>query len=243
MKTTLYILFSVFLVSACDNPARTRAPVTYVTSNNSSTTAGTASGAVGTTPGTINSGTTTAGGTTGSTTVSGFESCDLTQKYHTVDVGFFGLCQNTADKTIFKLSPGQTSSTSRVCLIPIFKDSNSKTMPIGDPQCTLTEAGKVVQGKLYKYSSYESYALSGVMVMKESLLTPYYNCMNAYAKWLPLSCPNGVYTNSYCSYYMPMCPNGGQSNQSCATAANTYMNSVCTSFKNTYSSSYTQIFF
>jgi hypothetical protein len=177
-----------------------------------------------------------------STTDANFPSCDLSTKYQTTDIGSFGLCQSTVDETLFKIK-FTTTTTSRNCLIPTYKDSSGSSTYIGQPQCTsVTEANVAIQGQLYKNrSGYESYPLNGVMVMKESLLNGYFNCMHAYINWLPQACPNGATSSSYCYSWIYACPYGAKTNYSCDQAARSYMNEICNSFKSQYGSYYADI--
>ncbi len=244
MKKNFLFLALLALVTGCDSPQRTRTPGTWMTggstqnpvnqsgSFNPATTAGTASG--------VTSGSTSGSGS--GTPSPGFEACDLSDRFHTIDIGFFGLCQSTQDETLFKFKTSLTSTTVRTCLIPTYKESNGSSTYIGQPQCTYTTAGQVVQGKLLKNrQGFEQYPLNGVIVMKEPLLPQYIGCMNGYVNWPQNNCPNGPSSTSYCAYWSPRCPYGGRSNGTCDTEARNYMGQICTSFKNQYSNSYIDI--
>lgn len=241
MKKYFLLLSLLALVTGCDSPQRTRTPSTWVNgstlenpSNQSGsltpvTTAGSTSGA-------------TAGSGSGVTGSPGFEACDLSERYHTIDIGFFGLCQSTQDETLFKFKTGLTSTTVRTCLIPTYKEANGSSTYIGQPQCTYTTAGQIVSGKLLKNRpGFEQYPLNGVIVMKEPLLPQYIGCMNGYVNWPQNVCPNGPSSTSYCAYWSPRCPYGGRTNGTCDTEARNYMGQICTSFKNQYSNSYIDI--
>lgn len=201
--------------------------------------------AIGTLPGSTTGSTSGGGTTTGTTTGgqgTGFESCDLADRYHTITIGHFGICQSTQDETLFKLRTSLGSPTERVCLIPTYKDATGSSTYIGQPQCTYTEAGKVIQGKLFKNrTGFESYALNGVIVMKEALLPQYFNCMNAYLNWPAPLCPQGPQTSQYCYGWIQACPYGARTNANCDAEAKRYMTQTCTSFKSTYSNSYADI--
>jgi hypothetical protein len=203
-------------------------------------TGGTTSGSLTNTPA---PGTTPATGTTTTTTTNtpGFESCDLTHKYQTPDIGWFGICQSTQDETLFKFRPSVTSTSIRTCLIPTYKDANGSSTYIGNPQCTYTTSNQIVQGKLYKdRSGFSNYPLNGVIVMKEPLLPEYINCMHAYVNWPSNVCPSGG-ANPYCAYWLPRCPYGSKSNAQCDAEGRSYMGNICTSFKTKYGNSYVDI--
>lgn len=222
MKSYILLLSLLTLVTSCDAPQRTRAPGIYdngLSSGNNNTSgqlppSNSTTGAIG------------GGGTTGSATGSpGYDNCDLSYKYHTVDTGHFGLCQNSSDETLFKFKSSLGSTSVRTCLIPTFKDSSGSSTYIGQPQCTYTTTDKVVEGRLSKTrSGYSGYPLNGVIVMKEPLLPEYFNCMQAYL-----------------NYRTPSCPYGGNTSPTCDYQAKNYMASVCTSFKTKYSNSYIDI--
>lgn len=237
MKSYILLLSLLTLVASCDAPQRTRAPGIYDN--------GLSSGDNNNTSGSLPSNTTGAiggGGTTGSSTgtTTGFENCDLGYKYHTVDTGHFGLCQSTADETLFKFKSSLTSTSVRTCLIPTYKEGSGSSTYIGQPQCTYTEAEKVVQGKLYKNrTGFTGYSLNGVIVMKEPLLPEYFNCMQGYTNW-PANVCSGQ-NSPYCAYWAPRCPYGGKSNGVCDTEARNYMGQICTAFKSKYSNSYLDI--
>ncbi len=240
MKTSLFFLLTIFLLAACDAPQRTRAPMNFISSDNvsnpgpgfSGTTSGSQSGG--------STGTTTGGGTT--TTDPGFQHCDLSDKYHTIDIGHFGLCQSTLDESIFRFRTSMASSTVRICLIPTYKDANGSSTYLGQPQCAYTVANKVIQGQLYKNrNGFSDKLINGVIVMKEPLLNSYFGCMNAFINWPANACPQGVNTSYNCSVWLRSCPYGASANASCAQVANAYMAQVCNSFKTTYGNSYVDI--
>lgn len=251
MKNILFSTLLLGLIAGCDAPQRTRAPRSFENLN----------GAIGpngqpisgtTVPGGINyeqpgalggaATTGTTSGTTGTAPDSNFPSCDLTSKYHTVDVGYFGLCQSTVSESLFKVKFTQTTTT-RNCLLPLYKDAAGSSTYIGQPQCTaVNQADQVISGTLYKNrSGFESYPLNGVIVMKEPLLPEYFSCMHAYIKWLPQACPQGPNTSNYCYQWMPMCPYGAKTNATCDQGARAYMAQICNAFKSKYSNAYIDI--
>lgn len=238
MKNMLLLIPLLVVLTGCDAPQRTRAPSTWINGEslgNTNQTGGTL------TPGNQQTGGTGSGGSTSVTTTPGFESCDLSQKYHTIDIGYFGVCQSTQDEKQIKFNPSLTSQSIRTCLIPTYKEANGSSTYIGQPQCTYTTSNQVVSGQLYKdRPGFSTYPLNGLIVMKEPLLPEYINCMQGYVNWPRNVCPNGG-TTSYCAYWLPRCPYGGRSNQSCDAEARNYMTNICTQFKTKYSNSYIDI--
>ncbi len=244
------LLSILFVMSACDAPQRTRAPVNYITGNNlgdnsfSNTGNGTDSGNTGTNSGSgpgVASGSTSGSSTNGQSSP-GFDKCDLSDKYHTIDIGFFGICQSTLDETIFKFRTSITSSTVKTCLIPTYKDGNGASTYIGNPQCTFTTSNQVIQGRLYKdRPGFSNYTLNGVIVMKEPLIPEYISCMHGYVNWPGNACPQGANGSNYCAYWMPRCPYGARSNPGCDTEGRNYMGTICNSFKTKYTNSYLDI--
>jgi hypothetical protein len=241
MKTKLILFTLLFWVVSCDSPQRSRLPSTYVSGvEQTDTSTG------GFVPDNLSDSTTsgsTSGSGSGSQNQAGFENCDLSQKYHTIDIGYFGLCQNSKDETVFKFKPSLTSTGVRTCLIPTWFDSssNGSSTYIGQPQCTYTTSNQTVTGQLVKNrSGFENYQLNGVIVMKEPLLPEYFNCMQGYVNWPRNICPSGA-SNTYCAYWLPRCPQGVQSNAACSGEGQNYMASVCNQFKQKYSNSYISI--
>lgn len=233
-KLFLFSILSIFLTGCMEAPMRYRPPTNPLTTPGN----GTGESNPITNPGTT-TGTTTGGGTT---TTPGYESCDLTYKYHTVDIGHFALCQNKYDPTAFRVKFSQTSAV-KVCLIPTFKDTNGSSTYIGEPQCLLvSESGKVIEGKLLKNRpGYQDKAMNGVMVMKYPLLTGYLSCMHSFINWPANNCPNGAQTNATCYSYYVQCPQGATTNQACYNTASNYKEYVCNDFKNRYTNSYADI--
>lgn len=239
MKNFLLLLPLLQLLVSCDSPQRTRAPNNYITGNGYNYP-GTTTGYTGynptqpTLPGQMPTDPTTS-------VTPGFETCDLTQKYQTTDIGWFGICQSRQDETHFKFRPSATSTSIRTCLIPTYRDAAGASTYIGNPQCTYTTSNVVVDGRLYKdRSGFTGYPINGVIVMKEPLLPEYIACMHAYVNWPANVCPNGV-TSNYCATWLPRCPQGGRSNAACDTEARNYMGFVCNSFKQKYPNSYVDI--
>ncbi len=224
MKRFSFLLLLLTLAIGCDSPQRGRETVTPAASN--ALSQGTTTGSNfsnGSSTGTTTSGTTTGGTTSG--VIPGFESCDISTKYYSADLGAFGLCQSTSDETLLLFLPTVTNTSIRTCLIPTYKDASGSSTYLGQPQCTYTQANVKVQGRLYKNrTGFESYPISGVMVLKENLLNPYFSCMNAYASYVSQACPMGARTNSVCDSY-----------------AQQYRDQVCMSFKSQYGSSYVDI--
>ena len=239
MKNLLLLMPLLVLITGCDAPQRTRAPSQWVNGESLGNTdqTGTVTPGSQTTTGTLGGGTTTPP----TNTDPGFQNCDISQKYHTVDIGYFGICQSSQDETLIKFNPSLTSQSVRTCLIPTYKESNGSSTYIGQPQCTYTTSNQVVSGKLYKdRQGFSNYPINGLIVMKEPLLTEYIGCMQGYVNWPRNVCPNGA-TTSYCGYWLPRCPYGGQSNAGCDAEAKNYMSNICTQFKSKYSNSYIDI--
>lgn len=242
MKKLFLSIFFITLLSGCDAPQRGRLPMKTDTLKDA-VDAGT-SNAISYNPGSLGSNTsTTKAETSTGTADTNFPSCDLSSKYHTIDIGYFGLCQSTLNETLFKVKFSMATTSTRNCLIPLYKDANGSSTYIGQPQCTMVnESDAIIQGSLYKNrSGLESHPLNGIIVMKEQLLPEYFACMHAYINWLPQACPNGAYSSQYCTYWMPRCPYGAKSNYACDQAAKGYMADMCNGFKSKYSNSYIDI--
>jgi hypothetical protein len=246
MKNFIIQLFSLIILGTallgCDVPQRTRLPLSSSSSDSESATT-TDPNAISYESGTLGDSSTSGSTSTGTTqTDSDFPSCDLSYKYSTVDIGSFGLCQSSVTETSFKVKFGTATST-RNCLIPLYKDSTGSSTYIGQPQCTsVTQSGEQLQGTLYKNrSGFESYPLNGVIVMKEALLPEYFNCMHGYLNWIAQACPSGINSSPYCYYWVPRCPYGAKTNSTCDQAARSYMSEICTTFKSRYGNSYVDI--
>lgn len=152
---------------------------------------------------------------------SGFENCDLNYRHATENLGAIGVCQNSSDETRFRFQTSQTNTSIRTCLIPTYKDETGNSTYLGQPQCTYTESGKVLTGKLYKdRKDFAKYPVNGVMVMKEPILAEYFNCMDSYATYLQKNCAEK------------------KNGTSCVKAARNYQKEVCGEFKRKHYSNY-----
>lgn len=237
MKKLLFLVVIYISFIACDAPQRTRLQQVRDNENNLTSGNNTSNDFTAGTTGSSSNGSNLS---SPSTSGPGFENCDLTNRYHTIDIGHFGLCQNTQDETLFKFKTSLTSGT--VCLIPTYKDSTGSSTYLGRPQCVNTEANKVFQGTLYKdRNGFSGHVLNGVIVMKQNLLTPYFDCMNAYVNWPAQTCPQGPSTSLNCYSWIQQCPYGARTNINCDTQAKSYMAQICNSFKSTFSNSYADI--
>ncbi len=236
MKMIFLFLPLLILLAGCDAPQRTRAPSTWLNAQNYENKNNTD----------VPTGNLNGGGNGGVTnppisTTPGFENCDLSQKYHTIDIGYFGVCQSTQDEKQIMFNPSLTSQSVRTCLIPTYKESNGSSTYIGQPQCTYTTSNQVVSGQLYKdRPGFSNYPLNGMIVMKEPLLPEYINCMQGYVNWPRNMCPNGP-TDQNCASAISSCPYGGRTNASCDSGARSYMATICNAFKSKYSNSYIDI--
>jgi hypothetical protein len=204
-----YVMFLTLAVS-CDSPQSTRLIAGSSALSNPTNTIST---------GTLTSGTTTGTTTSGGLTTAGFTNCNFTNVQSSNALGTIGVCQSTLDETQIAIRPSVTDTSSRTCLIPTYKDQSGSSTYIGQPQCTYTTQNAVVIGQLSKSrSGYSGYNLNGMMVMKETALTSYFQCMDAYTSYVSQACPSGAATNSSCDSY-----------------ARSYMSSLCTNFKSTSS--------
>lgn len=245
MKQIFFFTFAMLILSGCDAPIRNRTPGSFQNMNglNNSNSNGSNNNAISYNPGDLSNSTgTTTGVTTGGGSIdTNFPSCDLSTKYYTTSMGYFGLCQGS-NETQIKVKFSMTTS-SRNCLIPTYKDANGSSTYIGQPQCTyVNQANTEIQGSLPKNrSGFESYSLNGVMVMKEELLPNYFKCMHAYVDWLNQICPYGPQSSQQCYITYSSCPYGARTNASCGQAASQHMSNVCNSFKSTYSNQYVDV--
>lgn len=217
-----FLLMSALLITAvsCDAPQRTRMGATSEAYTGNSPNSPT-----GPLTDVSNPGGTT--GTQPTTTAPGFTSCNMayTLDRTTDDLGQIAICQSSLDEKVIQFKSSQNNTSARVCLIATYKDSSGASTYITvQPQCTYTDAGKLYSGSLVKNrSGFEGYPLNGVMIMKENLLVEYYQCMDAYTKYISAYCPNS--------------PNHPQ----CVAGANAQRAYICNTFKAKYPKHYLDI--
>lgn len=236
MKHLPFLLTLLFMAVGCDAPMRTRNPQLY-----SNSYSGNSNGFTYNPGGTNGSNGGTTGSSSGTTTTAGFTNCNINEnKFYNVDMGWFSICQSTLDESVFMFRTSLGSNTSPICLIPTYKDGGGSSTYLGDPQCTTTSANEVKTGKLYKTRpNFSGYPITGVMVLRQTLIAEYYNCMQAYINWPTNACNAG---HSTCSL-RSQCPYGGAGavGTVCDNAARTFMNEVCSSFKSKYANAYTDV--
>ncbi len=240
MKLRLMTPLLLLTLMGCDAPQRGRAPNTFVNGTTLQNFGGVGGpGFTSTTGGTIVP--TIDTGTTGVTSRPGFQNCDLGDRFSTVDIGSFGICQSTVEETSFLFRTTNAQTSVRTCLIPTYKDSAGSSTYIGNPQCALTSANQIVSGRLYKdRQGFTGYPLNGVIVMKEPLLPEYIGCMQGYTNWPVNLCPSGP-TNGYCATWISRCPGGARTNPYCDVEAKSYMRTICENFKTKYPNGYVDI--
>ncbi len=224
MKNLCASLLLLILATACDAPQRNRLASTVNNGNGlGQPTSGTTGSNPWTTSGTTGSST---GGSTGNTKPPGFENCDITNKYYAAGIGYMGICQSTIDETSVAVS-STISDSARTCMIPTYKDQSGSSTYIGGPQCFAPQAGVVTTGQIPKTrAGFTDKTLNGVMIMKESSLTAYFTCMDAYINF-PSSqlCPQGSNTNTYQQNYYPY------QIVNCKAMASASMATKCNNFK------------
>jgi len=235
MKILLSI-FTLLTLIACDAPQRTRlqSGYDYMTNPYKDGNSGQDK--------TPESGDFNPGNPGTGTESSEYSHCDLSYKYHTIDIGHFAICQSRTNESKFKFKTQVANRNVQVCLIPTYRDQSGGSTYLGRPQCVYTEAGKDYEGYLYKdRSGFSGYSINGVIVMKYPLLNEYHRCMNASISWPASACPSGAYTNQTCLQAYSSCPNGAATNPSCAAAAREFMTATCEQFKSKYRNSYADI--
>jgi hypothetical protein len=219
MKISL-ILLSLFLLYACEAPQRGRVPLGHNTNAHTGPHHIDSPWSPFTGPTT---GTTSGTGPTTNTNPQGFENCNLdVNQYYASGINYIGVCQSSLDETLVAIKNSQSDS-SRTCLIPTFKENSGSSTYIGQPQCFIPEANKVITGKLYKTRpGFTNSPLNGLMVMKEQSMTAYFGCMDAYVTFVHSLCPQGPKTPPY--YYQNQLVN-------CDLMARNMMAEKCNAFK------------
>lgn len=221
MKTL--IVLSLFALTACDAPVKVRTAPTDAfsgsinTSGNGSTGFNLTPGTGGTTTGTTNGGTTT-GSTTGS---SGGINCIKTVTAFHSGLGSVDVCQDSANEVMFRLGFNTTDQSDGTCVVPMFRDSSGNSLYLGNAQCTKHNQGQVVTGQLDKNrQGYAGYQINSVMVLKYSGTNAFFQCMNAYGSQYN-GCMSSFGGNPFYQSY-------------CQSQAQTYMTTICNTFKSSY---------
>ncbi len=222
MKT--FLILSLIALSACDAPVKVRTPPSDAFSN-SINTSGNGSTGFNLTPGTT--GGTTGGTTTGSTTgttvggTSGGINCIKTVTAFHSGLGSVDVCQDSGNEVMFRLGFNTTDQSDGTCVVPMFRDSTGNSLYLGTAQCTKHNQGQVVTGQLQKNrQGYAGYQINSVMVLKYSGTNAFFQCMNAYGAQYN-ACLSSFGGNTFYQSY-------------CQSQAQTYMTTICNTFKNSY---------
>ena len=240
MKFVTLQLAVLLTIVACDGPTRIRPSA--VTSNNvGTTTTGTGTPTPPTTPAPVvpggtatTTGSSTGGSTPGTTVQPGFESCNTNaDKFH-AGIGNISICQSTTNELHIRMGFTTTDQSDGTCLVPLYKDSAGNSVYLGSAQCTKHNAGQISYGYVQKTrSGYTNYPVNGVMVLKYSGTTAFFQCMQAYdinyqsCKVSTCQAAYGANAQLYAQ-----CMNSLLT--SCDNAAKQYMANVCTAFRNSY---------
>lgn len=233
------ILVSLLTIAACDVPSAQRRQIFQTSGKPSEIKAPTNS--LVPIPGTSAVGSIPTTPTSSATSSAGFETCALTPRFSNLAMGAMGFCQSTVDETQVKFQTTDSDTTSRTCLIPTYKDSTGSSTYIGDPQCTYTQAGKIYLGRLFKNRpGFESYPLTGLMIMKETLLPGYIDCMQSFTFYTQNR--NCTYETDYracMQQYGMQSPNAHQT--CCRKQATNYQTLVCNTFKSNFANQYVDL--
>ncbi len=241
MKLLLgFLILTIFTVS-CDAPVRTRVPTApsydsisdqeFVKPDGPGVTTGD-NGTIGTT-----------GTNGGGSSEPGFDNCDISLQYSGGNVGYFGMCQHSSDERRFKVTFAQ-SSTAGTCFVPVHVQNGGNSYKLGIAECVHNQANTPYYMTLNKemmpptFSYPRAEQVNGVMVIAANSVNAYMGCMNAKEDYY-------ISTNGCCYQQVPY--NGRlyclQPNQQCESAANSYANSVCSTFVQNHSNNYRQVSF
>ncbi|MBT3982820.1 MAG: hypothetical protein HOE90_15785 [Bacteriovoracaceae bacterium] len=113
---------------------------------------------------------------------SGYESCNFNDySYYDSAIGSVIACQNSSDKTKVKIKVSKTDWSEMTCFIPTYRDGTGSSFYIGPAQCLFHDKDEVYEGTfLIDRYGYTSSSFNGLMIMKYSKTTDYFNCMLGY---------------------------------------------------------------
>ncbi len=220
VRTSLFMSAALLLATACDGPTRVR--TTGAVSNAASSEGTTSSSNGGTTAGYVGG---TTSGTSNGQLPAGFESCNTNPSHYHPGIGYMSVCQSSQNELSFRLSFTTTDQSDGTCIVPLYKDSSGNSAYVGHAKCTKHNENQVVFGTVVKdRAGYTGHPVNGVMVVKYSGTTAFFQCMNAYGL-------NNQACLSSCAPYQ----GNAQAYQACAytcdSNAKTYMANVCANFK------------
>lgn len=238
MKYATLILLLNILVISCDTPVRTRVPVTDSFTASEVNPAGQSD--------TIIKGSDKIDDPIDPQNQTGFDHCPyLDPEFDGGSMGYFGLCQNSDDRRVFKAVFAQTSTQGN-CFIPIHILDNGNSYKLGKAECVHNQPDRNYYMTLTKESTPPNYTfprpeqVNGVMVIKIQSVNAYMGCMNAKEDFFIATngcCFQRTYNQSTGRY------NCVQPNQQCEPSANNYANNICNMFVQNHSNNYRQVNF
>ncbi len=173
----------------------------------------------------------------------GYDELDPDDKFTNCDddyaqqIGYVSACKasESVNQTAveFRVSFSATNLSPGSCLVPMteFIDGNQVNQRyIGNHACLGHHADAVYEGTLNKYTNEAAQPMNAVMVLKPNALTDFYNCMNAAADYVSLSCPYYNGNDYYCqNSSTPLRCSSGY-NQACLNGASYQRDVKCDYF-------------
>lgn len=131
---------------------------------------------------------------------SGYQNCVLDAIHVNQTLGPLGICQNSINLKSFAMyfTTSSMAMNDATCFIPMYRQTNGASVPLGMAQCTTHYANDVKQAYLATNSPQP---INGVMILKRSGVESFFGCMQTY---------NTVYNARYQQYLQQFQFQGGQ---------------------------------
>lgn len=132
-------------------------------------------------------------------------------------IGQLRACKNQYEANLVKIQIDSSDNGVRTCVLPTFLGSDGNSIPLRtQATCFSHQANEVKMLNLPTNNShYSGFRLNSLMVLKESITTAYYNCLNAKTHFLQQASTNCI----------------GISGADCIARAEANKRRLCTQFK------------
>lgn len=172
----------------------------------------------------------------------GFSHCSNANVASATYLGSLQLCQNQYSADMFRLRINKADDGDRGCVIPTFVNSTGSSIPLRtQASCFSHQPNEVKTAQLATNNpDCPGCTANSAMVLKESIVPAYYNCMNAVKTYMlaPQNCCSHVLGQPLASG----CGGVGVSANICQNNASAYMNGLCGQFKTNYKNKFYLIY-
>jgi hypothetical protein len=175
----------------------------------------------------------------------GYDNCNLEAHKQSAPLIFkdISICINVHDDNEFKVKFGNQDYVHGTCFIPMYKQAYGNSTYVGIAQCTYHAEDDILTGTFVRNRpGFQNAPINSIMVVKKQTITPFFDCMDAIAKFWATESVDISYQSYSCAAAQSVnCTNNippgssvspAQVCQICTAAAAQYETNMCNSFVN-----------